>query len=77
VTGPTASVDVTPRRNWLRWAGDCLAAERGRWALWGPVTLGIGIGVYFALDAEPAPWTGPGPRSAPPPSGSRTATACS
>ncbi|MEE8333067.1 MAG: ComEC/Rec2 family competence protein, partial [Alphaproteobacteria bacterium] len=47
------------RRDWLRRAGDCLAAERARWGLWGPVALGVGIGVYFAFDAEPERWTGP------------------
>lgn len=36
-----------------------LAAERQRWALWAPVGLGIGIGVYFALPAEPPAWVGP------------------
>ena len=34
-------------------------AERERWTLWIPVFLGIGIGIYFALPFEPAPWTGP------------------
>lgn len=32
-----------------------LLAERGRWPLWLPVFLGIGIGLYFALPAEPGP----------------------
>jgi len=59
VTTPAASFDLNPRRGWLRRAGDGLAAERARWALWGPVVLGIGIGVYFALGTEPARWTGP------------------
>ncbi len=35
-----------------------LAAERDRWVLWLPVGVGVGIGVYFALPAEPAPWLG-------------------
>lgn len=30
-------------------------AERDRWALWLPVALGAGIGVYFALPVEPNP----------------------
>ncbi|MEG3617485.1 ComEC/Rec2 family competence protein [Magnetovibrio sp. PR-2] len=29
-------------------------AERHRWALWSPVLLGTGIGLYFALPFEPA-----------------------
>ncbi len=29
-------------------------AERDRWALWLPAALGLGIGIYFALDAEPS-----------------------
>lgn len=32
--------------------------ERERWPLWVPVFLGIGIAIYFALPAEPAPWNG-------------------
>ena len=31
-----------------------LVAERHRWALWSPVLLGLGIGVYFALPFEPS-----------------------
>lgn len=30
-----------------------LAVERERWALWLPVAIGFGIGMYFALPAEP------------------------
>lgn len=37
----------------------CFAGERTRWALWIPVFLGIGIALYFALNAEPALWVGP------------------
>jgi len=59
VTSPTLSLDLIAQRDGLRRAGACLAAERGRWALWGPVALGIGIGVYFALPAEPPRWAGP------------------
>ncbi|MFO1153626.1 MAG: ComEC/Rec2 family competence protein [Rhodospirillales bacterium] len=33
-------------------------AERERWFLWTPVLVGIGIAFYFALAAEPPPWTG-------------------
>ena len=32
--------------------------ERDRWILWLPVALGIGIGIYFALPAEPPLWLG-------------------
>jgi competence protein ComEC len=35
-----------------------LSEEQDRLALWLPVFLGVGIGVYFALSAEPAWWTG-------------------
>ena len=35
-----------------------LAAERERWALWLPVPLGCGIGLYFALLSEPPGWSG-------------------
>jgi competence protein ComEC len=35
-----------------------LAAERDRWALWVPVLLGCGIGLYFALLREPPVWLG-------------------
>jgi len=34
-------------------------AERERWALWAPALIGVGIGLYFALDREPALWIGP------------------
>ncbi len=36
-----------------------LLDERQRWPLWLPVGFGLGIGVYFALPAEPTLWTGP------------------
>lgn len=38
----------------LRRCGRALTAERDRWALWLPVGLGAGIGLYFALPFEPA-----------------------
>jgi len=38
-----------PPRNFAR----ALASERERWALWLPVAFGSGIGIYFALPAEP------------------------
>jgi len=31
-------------------------AEQDRWALWLPVGLGAGVGLYFALPSEPALW---------------------
>ena len=34
------------------------ADEGERWILWLPVFFGAGIGVYFALPAEPPPWLG-------------------
>ncbi|MHA1537513.1 MAG: ComEC/Rec2 family competence protein [Alphaproteobacteria bacterium] len=39
--------------------GAALAEERERWALWVPVGLGAGIGLYFSLPVEPASWIGP------------------
>jgi competence protein ComEC len=33
-----------------------LADERERWVLWLPVGVGVGIGLYFALPAEPSLW---------------------
>jgi len=38
---------------------ECFLAERSRWALWLPVFIACGIGIYFALPAEPLPWAGP------------------
>lgn len=35
-----------------------LEAERDRWALWLPVAIGLGVGVYFLLPVEPPIWTG-------------------
>ena len=34
-------------------------AERGRFALWLPVLLGVGVAAYFGLRWEPAWWCGP------------------
>ncbi len=43
-------------------AGQRLSAvfgsERERWALWLPVCLGLGIGIYFSLAVEPPIWLG-------------------
>jgi competence protein ComEC len=41
------------------WILQQLDAERGRWMLWLPVALGLGIAIYFELPAEPALWLGP------------------
>ena len=41
------------------WILDQLDAERGRWILWLPVAMGLGIAVYFELPSEPALWVGP------------------
>ncbi len=40
----------------LSWLRDSARAERERWALWLPVGLGAGIGIYFALPFEPPLW---------------------
>ena len=34
------------------------ATEHTRWFLWIPAAFGAGIGCYFALSAEPPPWSG-------------------
>ncbi|MFO1080724.1 MAG: ComEC/Rec2 family competence protein [Reyranellaceae bacterium] len=47
---------MTHLRTWLL---ATLEAERGRWILWLPVALGLGIACYFELPIEPAPWAGP------------------
>ncbi|MBM3647563.1 MAG: ComEC family competence protein [Alphaproteobacteria bacterium] len=41
------------------WILERLDGERGRWMLWLPVALGLGIAVYFELPSEPALWLGP------------------
>ncbi len=41
------------------WLSGVLAAERLRWPLWLPVGFGTGVGLYFALPAEPAAWAPP------------------
>src|SRR5215470_13519651 len=47
---------MTGPRTWIL---QQLEAERGRWMLWLPVALGLGIAVYFELPGEPAIWLGP------------------
>lgn len=39
-------------------AGEQLLAGRARWALWAPVLMGLGIGIYFALPWEPMRFAG-------------------
>lgn len=45
--------------NLRSWIPQQLDAERGRWMLWLPVAMGLGIAVYFELPSEPALWVGP------------------
>ena len=45
--------------NLRAWIPEQLDAERGRWMLWLPVALGLGIAIYFELPVEPALWVGP------------------
>jgi len=47
---------VSNLRSWILNQFD---AERGRWMLWLPVAMGLGIAVYFELPSEPALWVGP------------------
>src|SRR5436190_22004555 len=47
---------MTGARTWIL---QQLDAERGRWMLWLPVAMGLGIAVYFELPSEPALWLGP------------------
>lgn len=43
---------------WTAVLRDCLLAERGRWPLWLPVFLGMGVAGYFAAPVEPPAWLG-------------------
>ena len=45
--------------NLRAWILKQLDAERGRWMLWLPVAMGLGIAIYFELPSEPALWLGP------------------
>ncbi|SJZ47532.1 competence protein ComEC [Enhydrobacter aerosaccus] len=47
---------MSAARNWLLAQ---IEAERGRWMLWLPVAMGLGIAIYFELPSEPAIWLGP------------------
>lgn len=42
----------------LRWLAANFVAERERWALWVPVLVGCGVGLYFWLRVEPPLWLG-------------------
>lgn len=53
-------LDGLVRRTGLSWLAAGLLAESGRWVLWFPVLIGVGIGFYFALDHEPPIWVGTG-----------------
>ncbi|MHC0053027.1 ComEC/Rec2 family competence protein [Actibacterium sp. D379-3] len=35
---------------------DAIAAQRGHLFPWAPVAMALGVGLYFALPAEPGPW---------------------
>src|SRR5215468_5487752 len=39
-----------------RWLAANFIAERERWALWLPVFVGVGVGIYFWLTFEPPLW---------------------
>ncbi len=41
------------------WVLEQLDAERGRWMLWLPVAMGLGIAIYYELPSEPALWLSP------------------
>ena len=42
----------------VRWAVRSIGDDRDRWPLFIPVLMAIGIGLYFALPAEPPLWSG-------------------
>jgi competence protein ComEC len=52
-------VSVVGLSNLRSWIENQLEAERGRWMLWLPVAMGLGIAIYFELPSEPAIWLGP------------------
>ncbi len=52
--GPAAIFGETARM-----LKESVLSERIRWSLWLPVALGVGIGVYFRLSAEPPYWIAP------------------
>jgi competence protein ComEC len=56
--GPAAPEEGGARRP-LAWLAENFIAERERWALWVPVLVGSGIGLYFWLRVEPPLLLGP------------------
>ena len=58
--GPTLGQAMPKLRpgDLLHWLAANLLAERERWALWVPVLVGCGVGVYFWLGVEPPLWLG-------------------
>src|SRR5690242_18640674 len=62
--GATEGINATPvifgrlGQAW-RWLAANFIAERERWALWLPVFVGAGVGIYFWLTVEPPLWLGP------------------
>ncbi len=52
-TRPGDRAPVRLARKFLAAVMENLARESGRWFLWVPVFLGIGIGIYFSLTFEP------------------------
>jgi competence protein ComEC len=56
VSYTTPSAAAKPRFTVVAPIWRALGDERERWALWLPVFLGAGVGVYFALPAEPHAW---------------------
>ena len=61
--GATEAIIATPvnfgqlGKGW-QWLAANFIAERERWALWLPVFVGVGIGIYFWLTVEPPLWLG-------------------
>ena len=56
--GAIQGVSPNPALGGFFWVRDRFSAERERWALWLPVILGVGIGLYFTLPLEPPWWAG-------------------
>jgi competence protein ComEC len=57
-SGQNAGLTDWPQRRSLTRLRIALAAERGRWPLWAPVLLGLGVAGYFHWPAEPPAWLG-------------------
>ena len=56
--GMATTAIVGKLRDGWRWLAANFIAERERWALWLPVFVGVGVGIYFWLTAEPPLWLG-------------------